>query len=75
MTQKIKIYEDGKQLLVEGDMNINLNNHGEAEEYEVDITKKEFQEMMGSPQDVKVKRIKNKRLIKRVKIRQNPPRS
>ena len=60
MKKVIKIYEDGKQFLVEGDLNIELNNHGKAEVYEVNVPDKEFKEMMKEPDKVKIKEITDK---------------
>ena len=64
MRKLVKIYEDGKQFLVQGDLNIELNNHGRAEVYEVDIPDKEFAKVMEKPDSVKIDKIKNKRKIR-----------
>ena len=60
MKKLIKIYEDGKQFLVEGELNMQLNNHGSAEVYEVDMKDEDFRKLMEKPDKVNIDKIKNK---------------
>ena len=63
MKKIVKIYQDKKQFLIAGDLNMELNNHGTPEVYEVEMKDEDFAKLMENPDKLKINKILNKKRI------------
>ncbi len=66
MKKRIHVFENGKQALIMGDLDIRSVTDKVVAEYEVKISDKKFEKMMKEPDKIKIDKIKEKKKIKQM---------